>query len=83
MVESSVTGVSDMSEVLRLKGIVRNGVVVPMEEVALPEGAIVEIVVAEETEWSLLSHQAFAEDWESEEDSTYDNWKEHYGVSTG
>jgi hypothetical protein len=54
-----------------------------MEEVALPEGAIVEIVVAEETEWSLLSHQAFAEDWESEEDSTYDNWKEHYGVSTG
>ncbi|MFA0747762.1 antitoxin AF2212-like protein, partial [Fervidibacter sp.] len=60
MVESSVTGVSEMAEVLRLKGIVRNGVVVPMEEVALPEGAIVEIVVAEETEWSLLSHQAFA-----------------------
>jgi predicted DNA-binding antitoxin AbrB/MazE fold protein len=83
MVESSVTGVSDMSEVLRLKGIVRNGVVVPMEEVALPEGAVVEIVVAEETEWSLLSHQAFAEDWEGEEDSIYDNWREHYGVSAG
>jgi len=81
MVESSVAGVSEMAEVLRLKGIVRNGVVVPMEEVALPEGAIVEIVVAEETEWSLLSHQAFAEDWESEEDSVYDNWRERYGVS--
>ena len=83
MVESSVTGVSEMAEVLRLKGIVRNGVVVPMEEVALPEGAIVEIVVAEETEWSLLSHQAFAEGWEGEEDSIYDNWREHYGVSAG
>jgi len=81
MVESSVTGVSEMAEVLRLKGIVRNGVVVPVEEVTLPEGAIVEIVVAEETEWSLLSHQAFAEDWESEEDSVYDNWRERYGVS--
>jgi len=81
MVESSVTGVSEMAEVLRLKGIVRNGVVVPVEEVTLPEGAIVEIVVAEETEWSLLSHQAFAEDWESEEDSVYDIWRERYGVS--
>jgi len=83
MVEGGVTEVSDMSEVLRFKGIVRNGVVAPMEEVALPEGAVVEIVVAEETEWSLLSHQAFAEDWESEEDSIYDNWREHYGVSAG
>ena len=82
MAESSLTEVSDMSEV-RFKGVVRNGVIVLMEEVALPEGTIVEVVIAEEAAWSLLSHQAFAEDWESEEDSVYDNWREHYGVSTG
>ena len=69
-----------MSEV-RFKGIVRGGVIVPVEEVLLPEGAVVDIVVTEEEAWSLLSHEAFAEDWESEEDSIYDNWREHYGVS--
>ncbi|MCS3920622.1 hypothetical protein Q2T83_00865 [Fervidibacter sacchari] len=70
-----------MSEV-RFKGIVRGGVIVPVEEVLLPEGAVVDIVVTEEEEaWSLLSHEAFAEDWESEEDSIYDNWREHCSVS--
>ncbi len=68
-----------MSEV-RFKGIVRDGVIVPVEEVLLPEGAVVDIVVTEEAAWSLLSHEAFAEDWESEEDSIYDNWREYYGV---
>ena len=68
-----------MSEV-RFKGIVRDGVIVPVEGVSLPEGAVVDIVVSEEAAWSLLSYESFAEDWESEEDSIYDNWREHYGV---
>ncbi|MFN4179789.1 MAG: hypothetical protein ACK4I8_05715 [Armatimonadota bacterium] len=63
------------------KDIVRNGVVVPIGEFQLPEGTLVDIVVSEDAEWSMLSHQSFAEDWESEEDSIYDEWREHYGVS--
>jgi len=66
---------------MRFKGVVRNGVIVPIEKVSLPEGAVVDVVIAEEDSWSLLSHQAFAEDWESEEDSVYDIWRERYGVS--
>ncbi len=65
------------------KGIVRNGVVVPIGEFQLPEGTLVDIVVSEDAEWAMLSHKSFAEDWESEEDSIYDNWREHYGVSKG
>lgn len=30
--------------------------------------------------WTALSEQSFAEDWESEEDAVYDNWRELYGV---
>lgn len=71
-----------MAEV-RYKGVVRNGVIVPLEDIALPEGMVVEIVVSEEDEWAMLSHPAFAEDWESDEDSVYDDWRERYGVSTG
>lgn len=47
---------------LHYKGVVRNGVVVPLEETQSPEGMLVEIVVTEETAWTILSHQAFAED---------------------
>jgi predicted DNA-binding antitoxin AbrB/MazE fold protein len=75
-----VKEVTEMAE-MRFKGVVRNGVIVPIEKVSLPEGAVVDVVIAEEDSWSLLSHKAFAEDWESEEDSVYDNWREHYGVS--
>jgi hypothetical protein len=28
----------------------------------------------------MLSHQAFAEDWNSEEDAIYDNWRDVYGL---
>jgi predicted DNA-binding antitoxin AbrB/MazE fold protein len=80
MVESSITEVTEMVE-MRFKGVVRNGVIVPIEKVSLPEGAVVDVVIAGEDSWSLLSHKAFAEDWESEEDSVYDNWRERYGVS--
>ena len=66
---------------VRFKGVVRNGAIVPIEDVSLPEGTVVDVVIAEEDSWSLLSHKAFAEGWESEEDSIYDNWREHYGVS--
>ncbi|MCS7265852.1 MAG: hypothetical protein NZ805_13585 [Armatimonadetes bacterium] len=67
----------------RYKGIVRNRLVVPIGEFSLPDGTIVDIVISEDTEWAMMSHQAFAEDWESDEDSVYDNWREHYGVSAG
>jgi len=67
----------------RYKGIVRNGVVVPIGDLPLPEGTVVDIVISEDAEWAMLSHRSFAEDWESEEDSIYDNWREHYGVSKG
>lgn len=59
---------------MRFKGVVRNGVILPMEEIALPEGVVMDIVIAEGKAWSLLSHQVFAEDWEREEDIIYDNW---------
>jgi excisionase family DNA binding protein len=32
--------------------------------------------------WTALSEQSFAEDWDSEEDAVYDNWRELYGVRT-
>lgn len=32
--------------------------------------------------WAVLSEASFAEDWDSEEDSVYDNWEEIYGVRT-
>lgn len=67
----------------RYKGIVRNGLIVPIGEFALPDGTIVDITVSEDAEWAMMSHQSFAEDWESEEDSIYDNWREHYGISAG
>lgn len=31
-------------------------------------------------EWAALSEKAFADDWDSEEDSVYDNWEETHGV---
>lgn len=33
-------------------------------------------------DWAALSEQSFAEDWDSEEDAVYDNWRELYGVRT-
>jgi excisionase family DNA binding protein len=30
--------------------------------------------------WTALSERSFAEDWNSEEDAVYDNWRELYGV---
>ena len=32
--------------------------------------------------WTALSEQSFAQDWDSEEDAVYDNWRELYGVRT-
>lgn len=32
--------------------------------------------------WTALSELSFAEDWDSEEDAVYDNWRELYGVRT-
>lgn len=37
----------------------------------------------EDMAWTALSEQSFAEDWDSEEDAVYDNWRELYGVRTG
>ena len=34
----------------------------------------------EEKEWGSLAVNNFAEDWENEKDSLYDNWKEFYHV---
>lgn len=34
----------------------------------------------EDMAWTALSEQTFAEDWDSEEDTVYDNWRELYGV---
>jgi hypothetical protein len=33
--------------------------------------------------WTLLSQDAFAEDWNSEEDAIYDDWERHYGLRQG
>ena len=34
-------------------------------------------------EWSQLAMTSFAEDWENDKDSIYDNWRDHYHVSEG
>jgi predicted DNA-binding antitoxin AbrB/MazE fold protein len=31
---------------MRFKGVVRNGVIVPIEKVSLPEGAVADVVIA-------------------------------------
>ncbi len=36
----------------------------------------------EDMAWTALSEQSFAEDWDSEEDAVYDNWRELYGIRT-
>ena len=38
---------------------------------------------AESLAWTQLSQDAFAEDWDSEEDAIYDDWEKHYGLRQG
>jgi hypothetical protein len=38
--------------------------------------------VGDEANWSAMSLEAFQRDWDNPEDAIYDNWREHYGVST-
>ncbi len=66
---------------IRYKGVVRNGVIVPIGEFPLPDGTVVDITVAEDEAWAMMSHPAFAEDRESEDDSVYDNWRRLFGTS--
>ncbi len=37
----------------------------------------------DETDWSHLSLETFQKDWDNSEDAVYDDWRKHYGVSTG
>ncbi len=37
----------------------------------------------DETDWSNLSLETFQKDWDNPEDIVYDDWRKHYGVSTG
>ena len=38
--------------------------------------------VGDEANWSAMSLEALQRDWDNPEDAIYDNWREHYGVST-
>ncbi|MFQ5858030.1 MAG: hypothetical protein ACE5LU_20695 [Anaerolineae bacterium] len=38
--------------------------------------------VGDEANWSAMSLEAFQRDWDNLEDAIYDNWREHYGIST-
>jgi hypothetical protein len=38
---------------------------------------------AEEQEWSAVAVTSFAKDWDNEQDTIYDDWKERYHVSEG
>lgn len=40
-------------------------------------------LASESLAWTLLSQDAFAEDWNSEEDAIYDDWEQHYGLHQG
>jgi excisionase family DNA binding protein len=35
------------------------------------------------TNWTAMSQDAFAKDWDNAEDAVYDNWREIYGVPPG
>ncbi len=52
----------------------------PIGEFSLPDGTVVDITVAEEEAWAMMSHPALAEDWESEEDCVCDNWRKLCGT---
>ncbi|MFQ5614755.1 MAG: hypothetical protein ACE5H9_21755 [Anaerolineae bacterium] len=39
--------------------------------------------VDESLAWTLLSQDAFAEDWDGEEDTVYDDWEKRYGLRQG
>jgi len=39
--------------------------------------------INESLAWTLLSQNAFAADWDSEEDAVYDDWEQHYGLRQG
>lgn len=47
---------------------------------ALAQPQRVESPTSDDSAWAMLSHQAFAEDWNSEEDAIYDNWRDIYGL---
>jgi len=47
---------------------------------ALAQPRRVESLTSDDSAWAMLSHQAFAEDWNSEEDAIYDNWRDIYGL---
>lgn len=40
-------------------------------------------VPSESLAWTLLSQDAFAEDWNSEEDAIYNDWEKRYGLHQG
>jgi hypothetical protein len=35
---------------------------------------------AQEQDWSAGAAMSFAKDWENDEDTIYDNWRQHYHV---
>ncbi len=35
-----------------------------------------------EANWSAMGLEAFQKDWDNPEDAIYDDWREHYDVST-
>jgi len=47
---------------------------------ALAQPQRTESPTTEDSAWAMLSHQAFAEDWNSEEDAIYDHWRDIYGL---
>lgn len=57
----------------------------PIERLALAK-LLLESVLSdarhEEADWMALGLAAFQREWDNDEDAIYDDWKEHYGVTT-
>ncbi len=70
---------------VRVTGHYRNGRIELDRPLDLPDGAVVEVVVAQadesaDGEWQDLGMSRLEQEWDNDRDAVYDDWRRLYGV---